>query len=217
MSMKFLFLVMSVLLTACSATTTLPDADQLVIQGNINNITDMQTRAQWREQLHWPKFCDDGVSHITSNVENFVGVELYDWLADKKLLVVTCEVGPYQQGQLIYLETKLGTGQFELIDFPQFTLIDAKTSSQYHRFSDPLLSGKLYVDHVKGVIRNDHFYRADGGCGVSTTYSLFATGSKVRAEVVSLSTKASCDETSRGISEWQKHFKSEYLTWPEYR
>tara|TARA_R110001583_G_scaffold112917_6_gene263172 strand:- start:61147 stop:61830 length:684 start_codon:yes stop_codon:yes gene_type:complete len=227
MSTKFLLLVSCYLLTACSATAKLDSANEAFINTDIQAITNNLTRALWREQLQWPKSCDDGVSHITKHVDDFIGVEVYDWLAGQKLLLVTCEIGPYQQGEMFYLETKQGSNKFELIDFLQFKLVedapeslmDNKEAALYYQFKAPLLSGKLYVDNDQGIIRNDHFYRGSGGCGVSTTYSLLAPKSEqaVKAEIVSLSTKVLCDENNVAISQWQKHSENEYSTWPVFK
>lgn len=179
----------------------------------------MQTRAEWRELLKWPKACDDGVSHITKNSEEFVGVDVYAWSIGRKLVSVTCETGAYNQGEMLFLETGEETGQFNLLVFPQFKVIsDApqdlsltnNEQTHYYQFSHPLLWGNLKVDNSSGTIRNDDFYRGGGGCGVSSTYSLLNNV----PEIFSLHIQENCEEKDIPISEWEVQPHSEYSKWP---
>ena len=186
----------------------------------LNKTTEpIQTRAEWSELLKWPKSCDDGVSHITKNSEGFVGVDVYSWSLDRKLVSVTCETGTYNQGEMLFLETGKETGLFNLLIFPQFKAIsDApqdlnltnKEQAHYFLFNHSLLWGNLNVDNNSGTIRNDDFYRGGGGCGVSSTYYLLNNVPEISA----LHIQETCEEKNIPISEWKARSHSEYSKWP---
>ncbi|WP_413698572.1 hypothetical protein ACLKMH_13085 [Psychromonas sp. KJ10-10] len=199
-------------LFACTSPSVLESIDASVAE---------KTRTQWREKLNWPGFCDDGVSHITQYDDSFVGVEIYDWVAGKKLISVVCETGAYQQGLIFYLQNNASNASYQLINFPQFALIkdapvdaslETKSDFGYYQYRDPLVSGNFHFDVVNGHIRVDDFYRSGGGCGISTNYSVLTE----QANVISLRTKESCDEVDAKIADWQLKSKSEYSNWPKH-
>ena len=193
-----------------------------VVATDISNKTTMiatQTRAEWRELLKWPQACDDGVSHITKNVEDFVGVDVYAWSIDRKLVSVTCETGAYNQGEILFLETEKNTNKFNQLVFTQFKSIknapeelDLRKTGQalYYQYKDSLLWGNLKVDKSNGNIRNDNFYRGGGGCGISSTYSLLSDVPKI----VSLHIQENCGENNISPSEWKAQSEKAYSKWP---
>ncbi|MGF1693940.1 hypothetical protein [Photobacterium kagoshimensis] len=176
------------------------------------------SRSDWKEVINWPLSCDSGVKHITDFSNDFIGVERYLWFDGRNLVSVICETGAYNQGEMIFLESKKESGEYNLIYFPQFRLIEdsphlrfnkVTKGFQYYQKSDSLLWGNLSINESESTITNNNFYRGGGGCGISTTYVI----TQSQPSIAQLKIEVQCQEDKK-ISEWTTYTEEQYNNWP---
>lgn len=214
MSVRFfvLWAIVLVSVSCCSVKTI--NANTVPV-----DLSQLESREQWRSLLSWPVACDDGVAHITNNATDFVGVEFYEWDNERYLVTVVCSTAAYNQGEMAFLEKSKNSREFVLLSFPQFAPITdapaekviANTEGEaFYRYDAALLFGNLLVDTVKNEMTNNTFSRGGGGCGMSTNYSLRAGSISVKA----LKIQEVCGAENKAISEWPSYQASQYQAWP---
>ena len=147
------------------------------------------TRAEWRNLLKWDDACESGVAHIANSGVGFVGVMHFKMRDSSSLVSVVCRTGSFNQGKILFLLRKTGSGQrSKALVFPQFRYqepkpdsskyfdpnlkVPAVTVDSFYTYSDRLLWGNLQVDKEKRTITNNDFFR--GGDAEAGTELLVA-------------------------------------------